>query len=290
MNANYLKGIFKRLEVLTVKHAPEILAGVGIGGFATSIVLAVKATPKAEALIEDKKHEIATVEQASVKDINLSTMDKVKAAWKPFLPVAVTAAASTLCVIGSVSTSLRRSAALATALEISRTFADEYKHKVIETIGEKKELKIREAIAQDNVQKNPPVTGVNLIAPGEDGVHRVLFYETISKRYFWAKKEDVEKAIIKFYKEVKGSWGNYSFYSWLLLLESYGIKVIDGLPDGEADKYMGIGWEGSSTESCDLVEAELINRQVHGGEWDGYPCLVIDYSIKPSDIYGSAFY
>ena len=37
------------------KHSPEILTGLGIAGSVVAIVCAVKATPKAMVLIEEKK-------------------------------------------------------------------------------------------------------------------------------------------------------------------------------------------------------------------------------------------
>ena len=40
------------------KHSPEILTGLGIAGSVVAIVCAVKATPKAMVLIEEKKKEL----------------------------------------------------------------------------------------------------------------------------------------------------------------------------------------------------------------------------------------
>ena len=37
------------------KRSPEILTGIGIGGFVTAIILGIKATPKACELIEERK-------------------------------------------------------------------------------------------------------------------------------------------------------------------------------------------------------------------------------------------
>lgn len=37
------------------KHSPEILTGIGIAGMITTTVMAVRATPKALILIEEKK-------------------------------------------------------------------------------------------------------------------------------------------------------------------------------------------------------------------------------------------
>ena len=40
------------------KHSPEILTGVGIVGMGYSVISAVRATPKAMMLVEDKKNKL----------------------------------------------------------------------------------------------------------------------------------------------------------------------------------------------------------------------------------------
>ena len=51
---NFKKVIASAKDVLST-HSPEILTGFGIAGMLTSTVLAVRATPKAVLLLEDKK-------------------------------------------------------------------------------------------------------------------------------------------------------------------------------------------------------------------------------------------
>ena len=48
------KQIVKSLQVTMAKHSPEILTGIGIAGMVATTVLAVRATPKALALLEEK--------------------------------------------------------------------------------------------------------------------------------------------------------------------------------------------------------------------------------------------
>ena len=52
------KGIFSNVLLGVKKHSPELLVGIGITGMIGSTVLAVKATPKALQLLEDKKEEV----------------------------------------------------------------------------------------------------------------------------------------------------------------------------------------------------------------------------------------
>ena len=120
-----VRQIIKGLQVTMAKHSPEILTGIGITGMVATTVLAVRATPKAIALLEEKKLETD----------HISAVDTVKTTWKCYIPAAVTGITSIACLIGANSVNARRSAALATAYSLSQTALTEYKDKVVETIG-----------------------------------------------------------------------------------------------------------------------------------------------------------
>ena len=49
---------FNKVGFQLKKHSPEILTGIGIAGMITTTFLAVRATPKALELIEEKKDEL----------------------------------------------------------------------------------------------------------------------------------------------------------------------------------------------------------------------------------------
>ena len=55
-----LASIAKSVRTAMKKHSPEILTGIGIAGMITTTVMAVKATPKALILLEEKKDELDT--------------------------------------------------------------------------------------------------------------------------------------------------------------------------------------------------------------------------------------
>lgn len=126
------------------KHSPEILTAVGIAGMVTTVVMAVKVTPKALEKIESEHPDGYTKTEA------------VKSAWKFYIPAAVTGTCSAACIIGATAINLKRNAALAAAYTLSEAFAKEYKDSVIETIGEKKEAEVRENIAKKRVDRLSP--------------------------------------------------------------------------------------------------------------------------------------
>ena len=122
-----------------VSHSPEILTGIGIAGMIATSIMAIKATPKAIKLIEEKEKEVGD---------KLTPIETIKATWKCYIPATVTCVTSTACLIGASSVNARRNAALATAYSLSKTALSEYKDAVVETIGEKKEKVVRENVGR----------------------------------------------------------------------------------------------------------------------------------------------
>lgn len=285
MKIDLIINSFKRLKSLAVKHAPEILAGVGVAGFWATTAIAVKNTPKAMENIKERKAELNLSE-----DEKLPITETAKAVWREALPVAVTGTASTLCVVGSVSTSLRRNAVLATAYEVSKTFAEEYRSKVIETIGEKKERNIQHSLRQETIDKNPPVANVNATRKPDDEDYYALYYEPITNQYFWEKPRKVDRAAIQAMQEMKNSFENqYSAYSWLSKLPA---SLLNNLPDGKVQYLTEIGWPTTSMYGEDdllYIDTQKDSYTVREGEWEGYPAIWLDYSDMPGPDFRSSY-
>ena len=188
-----LASIAKGVRTAMKKHSPEILTGIGIAGMITTTVMAVKATPKALILLEEKKDELDT-DRLEPKDI-------IKTAWPCYIPAAVVGSISVFCLIGASSTNLRRNAALATAYTLSESTLKEYQEKVVETIGEKKEQSIRDSVSKDKMVKNP----VREVILTESGGNTIC-YDVLSGRYF---KSDRDKDFDKAKKMLGGALAKY---------------------------------------------------------------------------------
>lgn len=238
----------KSTRMAISKHSPEILTGLGIAGMLTTTVLAVKATPKALRLIEEKK------EEEWVDD--LKPIEVVKVTWKCYAPAVVTGVVSTACLIGGCSVNARRNAALATAYQLSTTALNEYKEKVVETIGEKKEQVVREKVAKEKLEKNP-VTNSEVIMTGKG---ETLCYDSVSGRYF---KSDRDK-IIRILNDLNRRMISEMYIS---LNEFYTGIGLDPILIGDE-----LGW------NIDYPIEVKFGAQIAD---DGTPCLVLDYLIAP---------
>lgn len=244
---NSARGVLRR-------KAPEILTGVGIAGMISTTVLAVKATPEAMRRIEAKKkeehHEKLTVAQT------------VQATWKCYIYAGATMAISTTCLIAASTMNGRRNAALATAASIAETSLQEYRSKVVETLGEKKEVAIRNAIDKDRIEKNPPPA--NLEAPTAEGPGQpVLCYDALFGRYFYSDVETLRRAANK----LNFSMNNMS-EPYISLNDFYmeiGLSTVDVGDD--------LGWRSDRG----LIELSFSSQLVNGHT----PCLVMSHLNPP---------
>ena len=251
MKKNSVSKFLGTAKVAMSKRSPEILTGLGIAGMVTTTVLAVRATPKALELIEQKKKELC-------EDV-ITPTDVVKTAWKPYVPAAVTGAVSIACLVGASSVNARRNAALYSAYKLSETALSEYKEKVVETIGEKKEQVVREKIAKDKVDNNPP-TGNNIIICGGE----TLFYDPISGRYFESSKDKIEKTENELNKQMlQGMFG------YITLNEFYDEIGLPQVSLGD-----DLGWNIDHG----MIDVTLTDAKVSE---DGKPAIVLDYHVAP---------
>lgn len=240
---NALKNTFK-------KRTPEILTGIGIAGMVTTTVLAVKATPKAVILLNERKEELET-EKLPVTDV-------IKTTWKCYIPAAITCGASIACLVGASSVNFKRNAALATAYKLSETAIAEYRDAVVETIGEKKERDIRDKVAEKRVKKNP-VTKSDVIVTGNG---TTLCFDSISGRYFQSSMQKIESAKNKINERMLCD-------NYVSLNDLYDELGMECTKIGE-----DLGWNIFGDGLLDISFSSQLTD-------DGTPCLVMDYSVEP---------
>ena len=261
-----LSSVVNNVGTTLKKHGPEILTGFGIAGMISTVVLAVKATPKALELIEDEKNGRNYESAKKARDLGhdkceyidkLPPVDMVKTAWKCYIPAAVTGTISVACIVGASSVNAHRNAALATAYTISESALREYKDKVVETIGEKKEREVRDSIAKDRLEKDP-VTNHEIIITGNGNVR---CYDHHAGRYFTS---DIDKL-----KKVQNDINDRLIRDSYISLNEFYYAI--GLESTELGRRLGWRVEHG------LLELDFSSQL----DSDGVPCLVIDYNIMP---------
>lgn len=250
--------LFKSAQSILSKHSPAILTGVGIAGMITTTFLAVKATPKALKLMEVKREELQLEE-----DEKLTPIETVKTTWKCYIPAAVTGVASAACLIGANSVNTRRNAALLTAYNISASALEEYKEKVLETVGEKKERDIRDAIAKDHMANNPAQNTTVLVT----GSGNARFYDDITKRRFTSSIQKIED--IRLTLNARMIDGD----DYVSLNDFYYELGLEPVPFGD-----DVGWTVRNGRHG-RIQLDLSSAHV---DTDGEPCIELRYIVEPT--------
>lgn len=252
MNKADIRKFLNGTKAKVSKHSPAILIGLAIVSGGTAVVLAVKDTPKALKRIEDKKQEYQVDK--------LSPWETVKTTWPCYVPTAIAFTFAAGCAIGSQSIHVKRNAALAAAYKISETALLEYRDKVIETIGEKKEQTVRDKVAQEKINKNPVKQSEVIIT----GKGTSLCLEPFTHRYFECDIETIRRAENKLNKKmlqsICGSTSLNDFYVEI------GLEPVD-----EAIGYT-LGWNAENQIDLDIRP---------GMTPDERPCLVIGHYNPP---------
>ena len=258
----------KKINLNSIKsalndNAPEILIGLGLAGMICSICMAVKATPKAEKAIFEKQYELR--EQGILEDraipineIKLKPFEVASVTWKYYIPTILTAGMSIGCILGANSVNAKRNAALFAAYKLAETTYEDYRDKVVDTIGKTKENDIRQAIAQDSVSREPVDDGE--VYNTNNG--NTLCKDPFSGRYFRSDAESIKRAINELNSDMlRENYVSLNDFYYLLGLENTDI--------GD-----DIGWSLGTVKLIEIIFRSTISPKDE-------PCLVLDYVTRP---------
>jgi len=188
--------------------------------------------------------------------LEVTQTQKVNLTWKLYVPTVGTGVLTVACIIGANRIGTRRAAAMAAAYSLSEKAFVEYRDKVIEKIGETKEQKVHDAIAQDRVDANPVSSREVIITGGGD----VLCHDSITGRYFESNVETLRKAQNDInYKILASNYATlHEFYSLI------------GLPSTLYSSE--VGWNNDN-----MLELEFTTVLSE----EGKPCLSVNYKTYP---------
>lgn len=239
-----LMHLTKQAEKLLHDNSPAILTAVGVSGTLSTAYLVGKAS-----------HEAGYDDAINNYDPDVKAY--IKRNWRLYIPAAISAGIAIGCVIAANRVGSKRAAAAYSVLSVTEKAFAEYKDKVVETIGERKERAVHDSIAQDRVNANP-TAGRDVIVAGPGNV---LCCELYTGRYFYSDMEAIRKAVNELNSRLnREMYANLSdFYS------------IVGLP--YTSNSNDIGWD--SDKLLELRYSTVLSD-------DGRPCIAFDYNYtKP---------
>jgi hypothetical protein len=252
-----------RVKFLLENHSTTILTGIGVGGTVVTAVLTGRASFKAADLINQEQDSVVAAWREGESDSppqDLSKTQKVKLVWKEYLPPVASGVLTCTSIIVANKISSKKIAALAVAGGISERALQEYKEKVVERLGERQNVKLRDEIAQDRVSNAPLSTKEVILA----GTGEVLCYDMLSGRYFQSTVEELKRAENKI---------NFQIVQFMRASLSEFYDEVGLPPTPFTDS---VGWNANNP--IELALSTVMSP-------DGRPCIAVDFTRHPTHDY-----
>lgn len=246
------------LRKVSEDNAPAILTGFGMAGTVATAYFTGRGAFQAAAVLaeDDRNREIFEKENPGV--IAPRTLkESVRLTWRLYVPAAGAGCVTVGCIYYANRISSKRLAALAAAYTIAEKANSEYKEKVLEMLGKDKEEKVRAAVQQDRIDRDPDLDGM-IDSDLEDG--RVRCKDAYTGRYFRSTMEDIKSAQNAInYQILHHNYASLTdFYTQLCLEKTK-----------ESDE---VGW--SSDHLLEVTFTSNIDSKKR-------PVLVMDFAVAP---------
>lgn len=235
-------GIVKKGLNFVQKNQPMILTALGVAGLVSTSVLTAQATVKAIRKIDSIQEEL------TMKERFLLT-------WRLYIPPVAMGVVSIACILGAQSANTKKNAALAGLYALTEDTLQDYRKKVTEKLGEKKEEEVYAEVAQERINRKPVESSEVIIT----GKGNTLCFDSYSGRYFESDLETLRRIQNDLNHDLLGQM-------WVSLNDLYYVLGLDPVKMGEE-----IGW--TTDELIDMVFSAGMSN-------DGRPCIVIDLNAK----------
>lgn len=232
-------------------NSPTLLAGIAITGVVTTAYLTARAAVEGAEVIQAEEAESGTH-----GDPKERLKERTKLTWRLYIPAGVSAGVTIGCIVGSTRINNRRLAAAQAAFALSERAWSEYREKVVDEIGKKKEQKLRDDLAEEKVHSAASGSPALVLGSGD-----VLCCELYSGRFFTSNAETLRRSV----NEVNHQLNIHDLVS----LDEWYWKI--GLEGTQHSSNLGWGSEK-------LLELELSTVLTP----DDKPCLAFGYNyVKP---------
>jgi hypothetical protein len=255
--------IVKKATHLVEDNKTTILTGIGVAGTITATVLSGRAGFRAAQILDEEIRKNVDSSLSQMKSVDepltkkeMSTKEKIWLVGPQFIPVVGMSAVTVAAIIFANRLSAKETAAMAAMYSMSDKTFQEYKEKVQEKLGQNKEQAVRDEIAQDRVNANPPINGQVIITGSGD----VLCYDTLTDRYFESTVENIKRAETAVNLEIV----NNDAVPLSRFYDHIGLMPTPFTED--------IGW--NIDNRCEVTISTVLSK-------DNKPCLAIDFVSWP---------
>ena len=228
-----------KMEKILRKNAPDLLLTVGVCSLIGSTIMAVKSTPKANRILEEKKDS--------------TKIEKLKAVAPCYTSSALLACAGTVSIICSRNITKNRFTAMATAYTVTSSTLRSFKKNLEEVVEPEKVKIIKSKVAKDNLKESKNDIPVN------DGDKKPLFFDSTSGRFFRSTINDIDRVVNELNKQMMNDMS-------IRLNDFYNEIGLDRIKIGE-----DLGWNIDKG----LIEVRYDSTIADNDE----PCIVLDYEL-----------
>lgn len=245
-----MTNLLSKSQMFLKRNSSTILTFAGAAGVIATTVTAVKATPKALALLDSAKEE---------KGGELTKLEVVKIAGPAYIPSAIIGASTLACIFGANVLNHRAQASIMSAYALADQSLKDYKKKVNELYGEDAGTQVRAGIAKDKYDAQE-------IARPEEG--KRLYYDFYSSRYFEATPAAVKTAEYELNRKLMMDDCAY-LNEWYYLLD------IEPLEHG-----LDFGW--STCANSDMYWQTWVDFHHEKVVMDdGLECIIVTFNQEP---------
>jgi hypothetical protein len=229
-------------------NSPHILSvAAGVGTISTAILVG-KASFQAARVIDRIEAEdgYATDPRERIKI-------RTKLVWKLYIPPTISTVSTIVCIVGANRMGVKKTIAAQAALAFTERAYSDYRDKVIEEFGPRKDKAIRDKVVADQVANKPsPSQDVLVTGPGN-----VLCCELFTMRYFACDMEKLRKSQNDLNEKLlKHDYATLDDFYYIL-----GISTTSASGN--------IGW--TSDKLMELVFSVALSD-------DGRPCITFEYN------------
>lgn len=241
MKASIVKHL-KHLERVSIANSPTILTAIGVVGVVATGYLAVRGAR-------------AHFRNEIVEGVSDDPKVRLKEGYRFYIPAVVSGSLTCAAIISANRIGTKRTAALAAAYTISEQAFSEYREKIVEKVGERKESQYRDEITQERITRT-----AEKYMPTVVGTGKVPCYDMFTDRYFESTMEGLKKAENDTnYRVLNDGYASLSdFYEAV------------GLPATSMSEELG--W--STDRKLEVKYGTHLSP-------DGVPCLAIDFLSVP---------
>jgi len=226
-------------------HIFSVAAGVGT---ITTAILVGKASFEAARVIDRIE-----AEDGYATDPRERFKIRTKLVWKLYIPSAISTVSTIVCIVGANRMEAKKTIAAHAALAFTERAYSDYRDKVVEEFGARKDQSIRDKVVADQIANKPsPSQDVLITGPGN-----VLCCELFTMRYFACDMETLRRAQNELNsKLLKHDYATLDDFYYILGLKSTSASG-------------NLGW--TSNKLMELVFSTTLSD-------DNRPCITFEYN------------